>query len=165
MWPELFLLVLAPYELGYYNPKYMDAKEAKQITANAHERMTREQSEALAEQQRLEQVRSEELLAEVAATRALIDDEIIKAASEGKSQVTYEHSVRISASRNTPEDVVAIKERASEVITGVILSLADEGFSQQRGESRDERDIRDNVRTPPEYYVIPLRVSWPASAN
>jgi len=162
---ESFLVVLAELWVANYNPRYMDAKEAAQITTSAQERMTLEQSEALAEQQCLEQARREGLIAEVGATRSLVDAEIIKAAEEGKSQVIYEHTVRISASRNEPEEVAAIKERASEVITGVILSLADEGFSQHRGDSREERDIRDNVGTPPEYYVIPLRVSWPTSAN
>jgi hypothetical protein len=143
----------------------MDANEARHITASAHERMSREQLEAIAEQQRLEQAHRDEILADVVATRSLIDAAIIKAAKEGKTQTVYNYEVRIAASRNDPKIVDEIKAHASEVITGVMRSLEEEGFSQLRGESRDMGDIRQSVGELPEYHDIPLTISWPGSAN
>jgi hypothetical protein len=143
----------------------MDANEARQITTTAQERMSHEQLEAIAEQRRLEQAREQELLVEVAEVRALIDAKIIEAAQRGEARVGYEHTVRISAGRNSDEKVSEIKARAAEVINGVVLSLEEEGFSYRLYHPRDERDIRDNVDARPEYHITALAVSWPASAE
>jgi len=143
----------------------MDVNEARQITVSAQEQMSREQAEVLSEQQSIEQTYRDEVLAAVVETRGRIDAAIIEAAQEGKVQVAYNYTVHISASRNSPEEVSVMKTRASEVVTGVLESLSQEGFLQHRGEPRDERDIRDNIDAPPEYHTIPLRVFWPSSAR
>jgi hypothetical protein len=143
----------------------MDVNEIIQMTTTAQERISREQFEADAHQQQLELARNKELADEITAVRARVDAEIIKAAQQGKSQAKYEYTVRISASRNSAETIDEIKSLASEVMTGVIHSLSAEGFSQHRLESRDELAIQDNVDAAPEYFVIPLRVSWPSSVD
>ena len=143
----------------------MDANEAKRITTSALERMSKEESEALEEQQRLEQARLDEIAAKVVTTRALVDEMIIGTAQGGGARCIYPYTVRIPASRYTTEEIKEIKAQASEVVTGIIKSLAAEGFSQNRLESREERDIRDNVNAAPEYYIIPIMVSWPGSTT
>ena len=143
----------------------MDVNEAKQHTVSAREQNTQAQLESLQVQESLEQVRAEELATEIALVRDRIDAEIMKTAQEGYDQFVYNYTVRISASRNTPEVVTEIKTRASEVMVAVADTFVAEGFSIKRGEPQDQRDIRDTLDAAPEYHTTPLLVSWAESVG
>lgn len=91
--------------------------------------------------------------------RTAIDAAVMSAANMGHRQAPHTYSERISASRNSRDEVAFIEVVADLVSAKVVEDLKGEGF-QVDTVTREVVDYRDSVDSPPEYYDTSFTVSW-----
>src|SRR5690606_34543374 len=83
--------------------------------------------------------------------REAIDKCVEEAANLGRNLANYRYTERISASRNSREEVAFIESVADVTSALVVESLQADGFEVSTS-THEERDYTDNVDAPPEYY-------------
>lgn len=141
----------------------MQAEKAKALSETGAERM-RIATDAARENARAEATGLlEQLEAAIAVTvektRSIIDTSIREAATKGRSWSTHTHSERISASRNSRDEVAFIESIADIVTARVVTALEADGY-QVSTRADEVIDYRDTVGSPPEYYDTHFGISW-----
>lgn len=91
--------------------------------------------------------------------REAIDKCVGEAANLGRNWANHRYTERISASRNSREEVAFIESVADATSALVVESLQADGFEVSTS-THEERDYRDNVNVQPEYYETFFYVKW-----
>lgn len=141
----------------------MEAEQAREQSRTSAEKM-REVSEAARANERAEAESSIEALKEsieaaARLERETIDKSIEEAANMGQNSVTHKYTVRVSASRNSREEVAFIETIADATSALVVESLQNDGFKVVTG-AYEERDFRDGYDAQIEYYETYFSVKW-----
>lgn len=98
---------------------------------------------------------------EVAARlqRDALDKSIGEAANSGRNWVNQRFTERISASRNSRDEVAFIETIADATSALVVDSLEADGF-EVSSSTREARDFRDSPDAQPEYYETTFSINW-----
>ena len=141
----------------------MEAEQARQRSHTSAERMRIATESARANAQTEADSAIEGLQESIEASarleREAIDKAIEVAANSGRSWTNHRYSERISASRNTREDVAFIETIVDATTAIVVESLQTDGYEVTTS-TNEERDYRDNVDAQPEYYETYFSVKW-----
>ncbi len=143
----------------------MEAEEAGRLSQNTAERMriiaesAREIAQRAVEAE--SQKREEAITATVHAQREIVDAAITKTAEMGRNSVNHKYSERISASRNSREEIAAIEDFANIVTERLQAGLQKDGFDVHT-RSEEVIDFRESesFNSPPEYYDTTITIQW-----
>lgn len=137
----------------------MNAEQARQRTQEAAERAREMADMSTADEEGKLFILEGAIKALAFIEKGNVDKAIEEAADANRSQTTYTYTERISASRNSREEVAFIIDASKLVAQRVMSELIDEGF-KVTGVGREVVDFRENIGSPPEYFDTEMSIHW-----
>lgn len=141
----------------------MEAEQAREQSRTGAERMriASEAARANAQAEADSALEGLQVSIEAAARleRETIDECVAEAVNLGRNWASHRYIERISASRNSREEVALIESVADATSALVVESLQADGFEVSTS-TNEGRDYRDDVDAQPEYYETYFSVKW-----